>query len=134
MTRISKYRLTELVYDKLSILLFEVVAKKNSREDFNKIMIAKRVVIIFLLMKNINYHTICDVVKVSSATVSKFHFIMEKSDGIVPALKNLVRNDKIALFLQGFFNDLFPPGVRGVNWKAAWQSKFDYKRKKSEGI
>lgn len=97
-------------------------------------MIAKRVVIIFLLMKGIDYHTICDVVKVSSGTVSKFRIVMEKSEGIVPALKNIVKNEQILLFLQGLFNDLFPPGVYGVNWKAAWERKFDYERRKTEGI
>src|SRR3989344_2833366 len=145
MTRISKYRLKESVYEKLFTLLFEVLAKKTSKEDFNKvliellspverIMIAKRIIIIFLLMKKIDYYTICDVVKVSSSTVSKFHFVMEKSDGIVPALKNLVRNEKIAIFLQGLYNELFPPGTYGINWKSAWERKFDYERTKSEGI
>src|SRR3989338_5439520 len=146
MTRISRFKLSKRVYDKLSILLFEVVGKKGSREDFNKvlvdllspverIMIAKRVVIIFLLMKEIDYRTICEVIKVSNGTVSKFKLIMEKSDGIVPALERLVKNEKILIFLEGLYNELFQrPGTYGVNWKNAWQRKFDYERRKGEGI
>ena len=67
MTRISKHPLSERVYEKLFILLFEVMAKKTNKDDFNKvlfellspverIMIAKRVIIIFLLMKKIDYY------------------------------------------------------------------------------
>ena len=145
MTRISRRRLSDRVYDKLFTLLFEVLAKRETKADFDqilmdlfspveRIMIAKRVVIIFLLMKNIEALTICDVLKVSTSTVSKFRLVMEKSEGIVPALKRLVENEKIVLFLQGLYNDFFPPGTYGVNWKNAWQSKFDFERKKSEGI
>lgn len=137
--------MSERVYNKLFTLLFEVVAKRENKEDFDKIlldlfspveriMIAKRVVIIYLLMKEIDALTICDVLKVSTSTVSKFRLVREKSEGIVPALKRIVRNDEITLFLEGLFKDLFPPGVYGVDWKAAWQKKFDYERKKSEGI
>src|SRR3989338_9943280 len=142
MTRISRRRLRERVYDKLFTLLFEVLAKRETKADFDqilmdlfspveRIMIAKRVVIIFLLMKNIEALTICDVLKVSTSTVSKFRLVMEKSEGIVHALKRLVENEKIVLFLQGLYNDLFPPGTYGVK-KNAWQSKFDFERKKSE--
>lgn len=145
MARISRFKLNEKVYEKLFILLFEVVGKRSNKEDFNKIMvdllspverimIAKRIVIIYLLMKEIDYRAICKVIKVSNGTVSKFRLIIEKSEGIVPVLKYLLREDKIALFFKELFNDLFAPGVYGVNWSEAWKRRLDLQREKREGI
>lgn len=145
MARISKARLTQKVLTKLFDLFFEVVGKKFDKEEFQKIirdllspvervMIAKRIAIIYLLLKEIDYRVIGDVLKVSSATISRYNLLMEKSDGLVPSFKNILRNDKILLLIDEFFDALFPPGTYGKNWKAAWQRKFEIQRKKSEGI
>lgn len=145
MTRISRFKLSNQVYDKLFQLFFEVVTRHKNREEFNKIlidllspveriMIAKRIVIIYLLMKEIDYRTICQVLKVSNGTVSKFKLIMEKSEGIVPRLKHILREERVFLFIKELINDLFPPGKFGVNWKSAWERKFDLDREKNEGI
>ena len=145
MVRISRFRLSNEVYDKLFVLLFEVIGKRRNKKEFNdilfdllspveRIMIAKRVVIIYLLMKEIDYRDICQVLKVSNGTVSKFRLIMEKSQGIVPALKSILKEEKVILFIEELFNDLFPPGKYGVNWKAAWERRIYLERKKRLGI
>ena len=145
MARISKFRLEKHVLTKLFDLFFEIVGKKYKKEEFQKIigdllspveriMIAKRIAIVYLLLKGIDYRIICDVLKVSSATISRYNLLQEKSEGLVPAFKQILKNDKILLFLDEFFDALFPPGTYGKNWKAAWQRKFEIQRKKSEGI
>jgi len=145
MVRISRFKLREEVLEKLFDLFFEVVGKKGNREEFRevivdllspveRIMLAKRIAIIYLLLKEIDYYSICKVLKVSPSTVAKFSLLMEKSQGVVPTFKKIVTKEKVGEFLEEVFNALFPPGVPGINWKAAWERKIDLKRRKAFGI
>ncbi|MCL4364263.1 Trp family transcriptional regulator [Patescibacteria group bacterium] len=145
MVRNSRFKLSEELLSKLFSLFFEIMGKKSSQEEFMKvmfdllspaerIMLAKRVAIIYLLMKKIEYYSICDRLKVSSSTVSKFALIMEKSDGIVPTFRNIVKIEKISLFLKEIFNDIYHPGLPGTNWKSAWESKIKTNKEKIFGI
>lgn len=143
MTRISKYRLENKVLEKLYKLMFEIISNMDEEERFTgiinellssteKIMIAKRVAIIYLLIKKIDYFVISDVLKVSSTTIAKFHSIMEKGEEIKSILEGIIGNEKI----KDFFEELFfhEPGTYGVNWTSAWQQKFEIERKKLRGI
>ena len=143
MTRISKYRVEDKVLKKLYFMMFEIISNMDEEERFKgimnellspteKIMIAKRVAIIYLLMKNIDYLIISDVLKVSSTTIAKFHMIMIDGKEIKSILEGLIGNEKI----KDFFEELFfrEPGTYGVNWKSAWRQKFEIERKKLGGI
>ena len=145
MTRISRFPVKNNVLEKLFDLLFEAVGKQTSQDDFSqviydllspteRIMVAKRVAIIFLLMKKINYFNISDVLKVSPNTIAKFQLIKQDSKGIVKSLKKIVRNEKIVSFFEKLFLEIYKPGVYGVNWKSAWENKIKYERKKERGI
>ncbi len=145
MPPISKFKVEDQVLEKLFKLLFEVVGKSENQSEFEKIMhdvlspvervmIAKRIAIIYLLTKNIDYLTICEVLKVSAATVAKFRHITDNSQGIIPTLNKILRNDKIKEFLEEFWLLIRGPGVPGVNWSAAWKHKLEFERKKSQGI
>lgn len=143
MTRISKYRLEDKVLKKLYSLMFEVISNMDEEERFigimnellsltEKIMIAKRIAIIYLLVKDIDYLVISDVLKVSSGTIAKFHSMMNKGREIKNILKGITGNEKI----KDFFEELFfrEPGTYGTNWKSAWRQKFEIERKKQRGI
>ncbi|PJA55871.1 hypothetical protein CO165_01260 [Candidatus Roizmanbacteria bacterium CG_4_9_14_3_um_filter_33_18] len=143
MTRISKYRVEDKVLKKLYILMFEIVSNMDEEERFTgiinellspteKIMITKRVAIIYLLMKNIDYLVISDVLKVSSRTIAKFHSMMIEGKEIKNILEGPIGNEKI----KDFFEELFfrEPGTYGTNWKSAWRQKFEIERKKQRGI
>jgi len=143
MTRISKYRVEDKVLKKLYFLMFEIISNMDEEERFTgimnellspteKIMIVKRIAIIYLLMKNINYLIISDVLKVSSRTIAKFHSIILEGKEIKNILEGLIGNEKI----KDFFEELFfrEPGTYGVNWKSAWRQKFEIENKKLRGI
>ncbi len=143
--RNSKFPLSDQVLEKLFDLFFEIVGKKSTKDEFRstvvdllspaeRIMLAKRVAIIYLLFKKIDYYNICTVLKVSPATVAKYSFLMEKSQGIVPTFKRIIKIEKIGLFLEELFNTLYHPGVPGINWKAAWENKIALEKKKTYGI
>jgi len=146
MVQISKRKLDTKVLQKLFRLFFEAVGNKNNQEEFQKIiddlfseiekiMIAKRVAIIYLLLKNIDHEVIGDTVKVSSATIAKFSFIKERSQGIVDALRKILRNEKLADFLKDLYIDVIaPPGTYKTNWKAGWQRKIQREEEKRTGI
>lgn len=126
MTRISKFPVQDNVLEKLFDLLFEVLENQKDQEEFSKviydllspterIMVAKRVAIVYLLMKKIDYYNISDVLKVTPNTIAKFQAIRKKSKGIVKSLKHIVRNEKIANFFEKLFLEIYRPGVYGVN-------------------
>ncbi|MBI2051744.1 hypothetical protein HYT33_03210 [Candidatus Roizmanbacteria bacterium] len=145
MTRISRIKLSDQVLNKLFDLFFQIVGKQTNRDVFQntiidllspveRIMIAKRIAIVYLLMQEIEYVNICNVLKVSPSTVAKFKLLMEKSNGVVPVFKKILRNEKMAKFLLEIFNAIYPPGMPGVNWKAAWERKAALNRKKTYGF
>jgi len=145
MTRISRIKLNDRVLKKLFWLFFEVVGKKKNVDEFNKtiydllspverVMIAKRIAVVYLLMKKIDYKTICNILKVSPSTVAKFNLLIEKSNGIVPSFRIILRNEKITDFLEEIFLSIRGPGVYGTNWSNAWQRKIRHEQKKRTGI
>ena len=114
MVQISRKKLPKELLSKLLLLFFEVVGKKNKNDEFEKIindlfseteriMVIKRIAIMYLLMKQIQPVIIADVLSVSLSTVAKFSILMEKSEGVVPYLKKLLQKEKIA----DFFEDVF---------------------------
>lgn len=145
MVRNSKFQLKDEVLEKLFGLFFEVVGKKGSKDEFRKtmndllspaerVMISKRIAIIYLLLKGIDYYNICHVLKVSTATVAKFRILMERSEGVIPTFERIIRIEKVGDFLEELFNTLYGPGTPGVDWKAAWRDKIRLERKKEYGI
>ncbi len=145
MVRNSRFILSSDLLAKIFDLLFAVMGNISSKDQFKKIffdlltpaeriMLAKRVAIIYLLMKKIEYYNICDRLKVSSATVSKIALLMEKSEGIIPAFTQIIKKDKVKIFLEEVFNNIFAPGKIGVNWTTAWENKINLEKKKTYGI
>ncbi len=146
MARISRFKLRDDVLEKLFELFFEIVGKQDDRKEFNeivngvfsyneRIMFAKRIAIIYLLLKNIDFHNICMALNVSSATVAKFKLlIVDKQDGLIKAFDNIIFRDKTKEIIDDFFNTIFAPGKYGVDWKNAWERKRESERKKQFGI
>ncbi len=146
MARISKYKLRNEVLDKLFGLFFEIIGNQDDKNKFNEIikgvfsynervMFAKRIAIIYLLLKNIDFHNICMALNVSSSTVAKFKLLIEnKHDGLIEAFDNIIFRDKTKEIIDDFFNTIFAPGKYGVNWKIAWERKRESERKKRFGI
>lgn len=145
MTRISRRPVKSDVMERIFELFFQAIGKKSKKDDFfavisdilsptEKVMIAKRVTIIFLLMKKIDYQTISEVVKVASGTIAKFQIIMENSKGIVKSLQSSLLNDKLINILDEFMLSFKGPGMHGTNWTSAWKRKNELERRKSQGI
>jgi len=145
MTRISNRKLDSNILEKLFILLFETIGKKSKINQFKetifdllsakeRIMIAKRVAIIYLLMKGKDYASICDVIKVSIGTVAKFSLIMDQSKGIVKSLNKIIKDEKISDFMEEILLTINRPGKHGIDWSSAWKHKNEFEIRKIRGI
>ena len=145
MIRISYLQIKAQDYEKIFSIFYKVLGKTGDKDEFNKIlfdlltpaekiMIIKRIAIIYLLLKEIDYRMICKALKVSNTTVNKYKLSMERSEGIVPVLKNMVKNEKVWLFFEEIFSNIFYPGRPGINWTAAWEMKLAFERKKERGL
>lgn len=145
MVRISYLKIREEDYEKIFSIFYKVLGETEDKDEFSKIlfdlltpaeriMLIKRIAIIYLLMKEIHYQTVCEVLKVSNTTVSKYKLLMERSEGIVPVLKSMVKQEKVWLFFEDIFSQIFYPGRPGINWKAAWELKINLERKKERGL
>ncbi len=121
---------------KLYQLLFEITNSTNDQEEFidlikdilspsEQIMVAKRIAIIYLLIKGLEQVVIAEYLCVSRATVAKFCLLFaEKESRIILIIKSILRKEKISHFFEDLFNDLFTqPGIKIGHWKNYWEHK-----------
>lgn len=145
MIRLSYFKIKEEDYKKIFLIFYKVIGQTEDKDEFyrilidlltpaERIMLIKRIAVIYLLLKNIDYKTICKVLKVSNGTVSKYRLLMEDSKGIVPVIKKMVKSEKIWLFFEEIFSQIFYPGRPGINWTEAWEMKLALERKKERGL
>lgn len=145
MVQVSRRKVKEDILEKLFTLFFEIVGRNKDREDFEnmiqgvlssteKVMVAKRIAIFYLLIKHIDYTVICETLKVSAATVFKFRYVLENNKKVNESFGKIIRNEKILNFLEEIYLTLSEPGVPGVNWSAAWKHKRQFEQKKLRGI
>jgi Trp operon repressor len=138
MVRISKKPVDEKLLTKIYKLFYEVFNRYDGQEDFlsiiddilsptEKIMLAKRLAIIYLLIKKVDYRDITDTLKVSSATVTFYSTTFYKKDSrVVNIIKMMLKKEKVLNFLDDFFADIMiHPGIHIGHWQMYW----DHKRK-----
>ena len=98
MSRVSKRPLDERLLSKIYRLFYEVFSRNKNQDDFlliiddilsssEKIMLSKRLAIIYLLIKGVDYRDIMDTLKVSSATVVFYASIFLKRSS---KLRNII--------------------------------------------
>lgn len=145
MARISKHHLRETVMNKTNSLFYEIFHSLNSEVDFfeivneilsptEQIMISKRIVLMYLLIKNIEYDIISDTLKISQSTIAKFSLLLQRSPHIKDRLWSIAQNDRIELLFQELYSAIFSPGTIGASWKAARIRRVEINRKKLTGI
>jgi len=141
MVHLSRFPVDSQKLNKIFTLLFEIISYPDDKEEFTKlikniispseqIMIAKRIAIIYLLIKGVENTEISEYLKVSSATVAKFNLLFyEKESALIPVISDLLRKEKVSNFLDNVFADLLiQPGIKKGHWKMYWE----HKRKQEE--
>lgn len=119
MVNISKRPVDEEKLFKLYQLFFEVVSNASDKEEFmelikdiltpiEQIMVAKRIAIIYLLIKQVEQVDIADYIKVSRATVGRYSLLFyKKKTRTVKIIESFLSNEKIGHFFEDIFAELF---------------------------
>ncbi len=145
MALVSRNKVDDRILEKLFAMLFEIVGNADDRDDFDailqsilssteKIMIAKRIAIFYLLIKEVDYRVICKTLKVSAATVFKFRSIFENNDSVKGGIEAIIGKDKLKEIFEEIYLIMRGHGVPGVNWSGALKHKRDFERRKAQGI
>jgi len=141
----SKYKLSEDTFEKIFELSMQVIMRGKNvnaiKQTFfdilspvERLMIAKRIAVMYLIRKGIDYHTICEVLKVSTTTIAKFVYLLERSSSIKRALDSLINDSHLTLFFKELFGLLYRPGASGINWKSAAEYHRKLRNEKTRGI
>lgn len=96
-----------------------------------KTMIAKRLAIAALLLRNYDYENIMDLLKVSSATISKVSITLNYNQGYKLAINKIARSEASREFWQDIESLLFRSSNPGVAFASEdfIKNKLGHKRK-----
>ncbi len=141
MVNLTKKYVDEKKLLKINQLMFEILNKADDKDDFfeiikdifsppEQLMVAKRIAIIYLLIKGVNNSTIAKYLKSSRATVAKFSLLFyDKETKLIGIIGELLNKEKINHFFEDLFADIFiQPGLKIGHWQSYW----DHKRRQKE--
>jgi len=141
MVNLSKIQIDEEKLIKVYQLMFEILNEADDKDDFlgiikdilsppEQLMVAKRIAIIYLLLKGVDHTTIAEYLKSSRATVAKFSLLFyDKETKLVGIIGELLNNESINHFFEDLFADIFiSPGLKIGHWQMHW----DHKRRQKE--
>ena len=135
MTQVSKKFLAKDIEGRIYEIFLRAVAEvktQNEVEKFlnnllsaaEKVMLAKRLSIAFLLFKNYDQRSICKTLKVSLGTVNRVNNELKlEGEGYRQVISKIVQMEKLGEFLQKIDDAIasaMPP--KGQNW-SEWRSK-----------
>lgn len=141
MVNLTKKYVGEKKIIKVNQLMFEILNKARDKEDFlaiikdilsppEQLMVARRISIIYLLLKGIDQTSISRYLKCSRATVAKFSLLFyNKKSKVISVINELLSQKKISHFFEDLFADIFiQPGLKIGHWQMYWE----HKRKQTE--
>lgn len=145
MVNISKRKLDEYVFDKLLAILYEIFTMSRKEPDFKsffesifsyseRVMLIKRIGIIYLLIKNIKNYEICKTLKISTATLNKYVLVLDKNVESYKYFKKIINLERIKSNIEELINTLYGPGTPGVDWSEARKTQRKIFRRKSTGL
>ncbi len=144
MVHLSKKYIGEEKLKKVFKLLYEILEDSKDEKEFletieeiisptEQIMIAKRIAIVYLLLKGVRPKDISDYLKVSKSTIAKFNllFAEKKESRIIKKIKSMLKKEKIANFFDDLFAKIFiRPGFLLGHWKLYAQHKRSQEERK----
>lgn len=144
MVNVSKRKLPDEILMRFYEIFYETVGNKRNKNEFQniiiellstpeQIMIMKRIVIIYLLLKNVDQQTIAQTIYVSTATVAKFAFILRSETNLVLNLEKILKKERVSSLFETVFRallDLDNPVRLRSNWKTNWRAIAKRKQRK----
>jgi uncharacterized protein YerC len=140
MTQVSRIPLSSEIEKRIFEIFLDSVAEVKTRGEVEKflddllspterVMLAKRLSIAFLLHKGYDQRSICRILKVSLGTVNKVSLGLKLGgEGYQRVIRKIIQGEKMEEFWQkvdDFISDIVPP--KGRDWRAwrksRWQEK-----------
>lgn len=136
MPRVSRYKLKQEEFEKIYQLFFEIVSKGQSRDEFasimdgiltheERVMIAKRVAVLYLLGWEVGQVEIAKKLHMSTATVNHYATLSKiTNSSITKVINRLKANRQIVDLFKDLFADLFiQPGLKRGHWDLYWNDQ-----------
>ena len=136
MAQVSQYPLKKDVEKRLFELFWEVIEKLRTKEQIEEflkdlltpteeVMLAKRVAIALMLLKNYDYRTIRDTLKVSLTTVGKVSLWLKyEGKGYRRVLEKIIRQQRWEDFFEKLddkITKIVPP--RSQSWQKFYKAR-----------
>ncbi len=143
MSQVSKYQLNNKVYNKIFSLypqFLHKMTKQGKQKEFveafftrtEKIVIAKRIAIAFMLVKGYQYDQIRSKIKVSTGTIANIADVLKvNGESIAQELNKIAQEDAFKEFLGAIdytISKILPP--KGANW-STWRSRIEHNKQNS---
>ena len=144
MSQVSKYKLSDKIYGKIFSLFPQFLYRLTSKGKQNilidtfftnteKIVVAKRVAIAFMLVKGYRYDQIVNKIKVSHGTVAKIAESLKTHDHLITEeLEKIAKEDAFSDFLNAIgyqIATMLPP--KGSNW-SRWRGNIEQEKRNGE--
>lgn len=125
MPQVSKYPIRKEVADRIFELFTQVLVNatsKNEAENFitdfftptEKIMLAKRIGIMFLLEKNYNYELIKNILRVSTSTIADVNTTRKyRNRGYAQLVDKILKDEEISKFFDDTISKLLSATASG---------------------
>jgi len=146
MTRISRFRLKDDVFDRIYDLFCQVLMHNRNKNDFQdllndvltpteQIMIAKRVALLYLLQRNVPPSIIAATLHISQSTITYWSLLQSKTNGAQKTLERISKQKNVLSFFEDLFADIFiQPGIKKGHWQSYWEDQKRRQLKKTGGI
>ncbi len=135
MTQVSRLPLSAVIEERVYEIFLDSVTEVKTTDDVKKflddllsptekIMLAKRLSIAFLLHKGYHQRSICRILKVSLGTVNKVSLGLKLGgEGYQKVIRKILAKEGMEDFwhkIDDFINDVFPPKGRNLG---SWRSE-----------
>lgn len=147
MTQVSKYPISKNVFDRIFEIFLRSFIKIKNKEQADqfisnlltpteKIMLAKRLAIAFLLEKNYDYRTIQSIIRVSSPTITSVNMSLKYgSEGYRKLIAEIIKEEKLVSLLENSISKLLSMPSSLEKRSGTWtylKREVDEQRKKNK--
>lgn len=144
MSQISKYPISKEIADRIFEVFLKTFVEIKSREDADqfisdlltpteKVMLAKRLAIAFLLEKGYDYRTIQKIIRVSAPTITSVNIVRQYgSEGYRKLVSKIIKEEKLIEFFENAVSKLLSAPAALEKGSGTWsylKDKVDEEKK-----
>lgn len=148
MTQVSKRQLNKHVEEKIVDLFWTSLSTLSTKQKVaifleallsptEKLMLSKRLAIVFMILKGYDYPSINEKLKVSDSTIWNIKLNLDhKGKGYKKTVEQIMSKEKWEKFWQNidnFFQEALPPRY-GTHWKEARRKQWQERKSKEKSF